>query len=286
MRVRKAIIPAAGFGTRFLPATKAVPKEMLAVVDKPMIQYVVEEATASGIEQIGIVTSSWKTAIEKHFGRSAELENFLKEKGYIESLREVEDLKRLANMTYIDQPAQRGLGHAVLMGKEFTGGEPFAVLNPDTIYDCPVPCVKQLLNVFEEKKATVVVLGRIDVEGTQKHGVVKAKQISERVFELLDMVEKPGPERAFSDLAILGRYVFTPDIFEAIKKTPPGEGGEIQITDALRILLDSRPVYGLLFEGRRYDAGDKFGFLEAAINFALKRPEFRDKLKDLLKALS
>jgi UTP--glucose-1-phosphate uridylyltransferase len=172
------------------------------------------------------------------------------------------------------------------MGKEFTGGEPFAVLNPDTIYDCPVPCLKQLLNVFEEKKTTVVVLGRIDVEGTQKHGVVKAKQISERVFELLDMVEKPGPERAFSDLAILGRYVFTPDIFEAIKKTPPGEGGEIQITDALRILLDSRPVYGLLFEGRRYDAGDKFGFLEAAINFALKRTEFRDKLKDLLKALS
>ncbi len=283
MRVRKAIIPAAGLGTRFLPATKAIPKEMLAVVDKPMIQYAVEEATASGIKRIGIVTSSWKTAIEKHFGRSPELENFLKEKRDVESLREVENLKHLANMTYINQPAPRGLGHAVLMGKEFAGGEAFAVLNPDTIYDCPVPCLKQLIDVFEEKTATVVVLGRIDVEGTHKHGVVKAKQISERIFKLLDMVEKPGPERAFSDLAVLGRYVFTSEIFEAIEKTPPAKGGEVQLTDALRILLDSQPVYGLLVEGRHYDAGDKFGFLEAAVNFAFKRPEFRDKLKGLLK---
>jgi UTP--glucose-1-phosphate uridylyltransferase len=287
LKVSKALIPAAGFGKRFFPATKSVPKEMLAVVDKPMIQYAVEEAIGSGAGAIGIVINRWKTAIENHFGMKPELEKFLKDKGRTGLSDELAGIGRPAEFTFIDQPEQLGLGHAVLMGEEWAAGEPFAVLNPDTIYDCPVPCTRQLLDVFEERTcAAVVVLGRIPKEATHKHGVVKARRISDRVFELQDMIEKPGPERAFSDLAILGRYVFTPEIFDAIRKTPPGKGGEIQITDAIRVLLESRPVYGVVFDGKRYDAGDKLGFLEATINLALKRPEFADRLRALLKALA
>ncbi|MGA2585717.1 MAG: UTP--glucose-1-phosphate uridylyltransferase [Candidatus Aminicenantales bacterium] len=286
MSVRKAIIPAAGFGTRFLPATKAVPKEMLAVVDKPMIQYAVEEAASSGMKNIGIVTSPWKTILRRHFGRNPELEEFLKSKGEERLAAEMEELSRLAEITFIEQREPRGLGHAVLMGEAFVGDEPFAVLNPDTIYDCPVPCAKQLSDVYEKTRAAVVVLGRIDKAATGKHGVVRAEPVSDRVYRVLDLAEKPGPEKAFSDLAVLGRYIFTPDIFAAIKKTAPGIGGEIQITDAIRILLETRPVYGVLFEGRRFDAGDKFGFLEATLHFALKRPEFRDGLRNILKTLN
>ena len=283
MIVRKAILPAAGFGTRFLPATKAIPKEMVPIVDKPMIQYAVEEAIGSGIRSIGLVTSRWKTAIAEHFGHSPEIEKFLAGKGKAGLLAELAAIGRPAEFTEIDQPEQRGLGHAVLMAEAFAEGEPVAVLNPDTIYDCPVPCLRQLLDIFEAKGASVVVLGRIPREATRKHAVVHARPVAGRVFELEDMIEKPGPDAASSDLAILGRYVLTPGIFDAIRKTPPGAGGEIQITDAIKILSAREPVFGVLFEGKRYDAGDKLGFLEATVDLALKRPDLGDRFRALLK---
>ena len=284
MSVRKALIPAAGLGTRFLPATKALPKEMLAVIDKPVIQYAVEEAAGSGIETIGIITNPQKAIIEEHFRPSPGLTELLNEKRNHELLREMERIPRLAALSFINQPEPLGLGHAVLMGEAFVGGEPFAVLNPDTLYDCPIPCLRQLMDVYEQKKTPVIVLGRIDSEGTKKYGVVKARQVSGRVFRILDLAEKPGPEKAFSDLAVLGRYIFESDIFAILRKTPPGRSGEIQLTDAIKSLIATGPVHGVLFEGRRYDAGDKFGFIEATIQFALKRPEFRARLKELLKS--
>ena len=285
MKIRKAVIPAAGYGTRFLPATKAQPKEMLTVIDKPLIQYSVEEAVMSGITKIGVITSRGKSSMEDHFDRNPELELFLKEKGKKDFLNEINRLTNLADFFYIRQHEALGLGHAILMAEEFIGREPFAVLLPDDIYDCPVPCTKQLVEAAEELKATVIVLGRVDEEGTKKYGIIKPEQISERVFQVEDMIEKPGPEKAFSDLAIIGRYVFTPEIFDAIKKTKPDKRGEIQITDAINILRKTQPVYGYLFEGIRYDAGDKFGFLSATVNLALKRPEFQQKLKAELKSL-
>jgi UTP--glucose-1-phosphate uridylyltransferase len=286
MRVRKAIIPAAGFGTRFLPATKAQPKEMITVVDKPLIQYTVEEIVGAGIRQIAVITSRGKTALEDHFDRSPELEAFLAEKGKSELLEEARKIAELAEFCYIRQPHMLGLGHAILMGEAFAAGEPVAALTPDDIYDCEVPCIKQLADAFEKLGATTVALGRVDKEGTHKYGIVKVKKrVSERVFELADMVEKPGPEKAFSDLAILGRYVFTPQIFEAIKKTPVDKRGEIQITDAIRVLMDSQPVYGVLFEGDRYDCGNKLGFLEGTVALALKHPEFGGPLREIIKSL-
>jgi UTP--glucose-1-phosphate uridylyltransferase len=284
MKIRKALIPAAGFGTRFLPATKSQPKEMLSVVDKPLIQYSVEEAVQSGIESIGIVISRGKSSIEDYFGRSPELEQFLEEKGKSDLLEQVKSISKLAEFCYIRQKQALGLGHAILMGESYIGQEPFAVLLPDDIFDCPKPCTMQLIDAYSELKASIIVLGRVDQEGTEKYGIVKPKEISERVFQVEDMIEKPGPERAFSDLGILGRYVFHPDIFEAIKKTRADKGGEIQITDAIKILLKTKPVYGYLFEGKRYDAGDKLGFLEASLDLALKRPEFGQKLREYLKS--
>jgi len=286
MRVSKAIIPAAGFGTRFLPATKAQPKEMITVVDKPLIQYTVEEIVGAGIRRVAVITSRGKSALEDHFDRSPELEAFLEGKGKSGLLEEVRKIAGLAEISYIRQPHMLGLGHAILMGEAFAAGEPVAALTPDDIYDCEVPCIKQLTDAFETLGATAVALGRVDKEGTYKYGIVKVKrQVSERVFELADMVEKPGPEKAFSDLAILGRYVFTPQIFEAIKKTPVDGRGEIQITDAIRGLMASQPVYGVLFEGDRYDCGNKLGFLEGTVALALKHPEFGGALREILKRL-
>lgn len=286
MNVRKAIIPAAGFGTRFLPATKAMPKEMIPVIDKPLIQYTAEEAAASGVSEIAVITSRGKAALEDHFDRSPELEAFLQAKGKIDLLEEVRKLSTLADFTFIRQPEMLGLGHAILMGEKFAAGEPVAALTPDDIYDCAVPCLKQLIDVFGERKATVIVLGRVDKEGTKKYGIVKVKrQLSDRLFEIEDMAEKPGPERAFSDLGILGRYVFAPEIFAAIRRTAVDSKGEIQITDAIKVLLADQPVYGYLFEGKRYDCGNKSGFLEATIALALKHPEFSGQVKKIIKAL-
>jgi len=285
MKIRKAIIPAAGFGTRFLPATKSLPKEMLPVIDKPLIQYGVEEAVQSGIEHIAIITSRGKSSIEDYFDRSPELEQFLEEKKKLDFLEEVKRISNLAEICTIRQKRALGLGNAVLMAENYVGQEPFAVLLPDDIFDCPTPCLKQLIDSFSELKASIIVLGRVDEEGTKRYGIIKPKQVSERVFQVEDMIEKPGPERAYSDLGILGRYIFTPEIFEAIKRTAPDKEGEIQITDAIRLLLETKPVYGYLFEGKRYDAGDKMGFIEAIIELALKRPEFSQKLREYLKAL-
>lgn len=283
--IRKAVIPAAGFGTRFLPATKSQPKEMLAVVDKPLIQYSVEEAVQSGIESIGIITSRGKSSMEDYFDRSPELEQFLDEKGKLDLLEEVKRISDLAEFCWIRQKEALGLGHAILMSESYIGRDPFAVLLPDDIFDCPKPCIRQLIDAYSDLKSSVIILGRVDEEGMKKYGIVKPKKISERVFQVEDMIEKPGPERAFSDLGILGRYVFTPEIFEAIRKTTADKKGEIQITDAIKLLLEKQPVYGYLFDGKRYDAGDKLGFIEATIELALKRPEFRERLRDYLKSL-
>jgi UTP--glucose-1-phosphate uridylyltransferase len=286
MAVRKAIIPAAGFGTRFLPATKAQPKEMITVIDKPLIQYTVEEILGAGIRRIAVITSRGKAAMEDHFDRVPELEVFLEQKGKQGLLEEVRRISRLADFTYIRQPEMLGLGHAILMGEDFAAGEPVAALTPDDIYVCSVPCLKQLVDAFAELRSTVIVLGRVDEEGTKKYGIIKVKrQVSARVFEVADMAEKPGPERAFSDLGILGRYVFTPGIFEAIKRTPPDSRGEIQITDAIKVLLESQPVYGYLFEGKRFDCGNKLGFLEGTIALALKHPEFGGPVKEIIARL-
>jgi len=283
--INKAVIPAAGFGTRFLPATKSQPKEMLTVVDKPLIQYGVEEAVQSGISQIGLITSRGKTAMADHFDSSPELELFLEEKGKLDFLKEIRRIANLAEFCAIRQKKALGLGHAILMAESFVGKDPFAVLLPDDIFDCPSPCTQQLINVYSEFEATVIVLGRVDEEGTKKYGIIKPKQISERLFQIEDMIEKPGPAKAFSDLGILGRYVFSPEIFEAIRRTAPDHRGEIQITDAIKLLLESRPVYGYLFEGKRYDAGDKMGFIQATVALALKRPEFGGELSAFLKTL-
>lgn len=283
--VKKAVIPAAGFGTRFLPATKSQPKEMLNVVDKPLIQYSVEEAVLSGIESIAIITSRGKSSMEDYFDRSPELEQFLEEKGKIDLLEEIKRISSLAEFFFVRQKKALGLGHAILQAKNYVGREPFAVLLPDDIFECSKPCIKQLIDVYSELKASVIVLGRVDEEGTKKYGIIKPKQISERIFQVEDMIEKPGPEKAFSDLGILGRYVFSTEIFDAIKKTEPDKRGEIQITDAIRLLLETQPVYGYLFEGKRYDAGDKLGFIEATIDLALKRPEFSQRLREYLKEL-
>ena len=286
MKIRKAVIPSAGYGTRFLPATKAQPKEMLAVVDKPLIQYSVEEAAGSGITHIGVIVSRGKDAILDHFDRNPELENFLESKQKLDDLEEIRDISDLAEFHYIRQKEMLGLGHAILMAEEFVGNEPFAVLLPDDIFDCAVPCTRQLIEAAQEYHASVVVLGRVDAEGTRKYGIIKPHQVAERVFRVDDMAEKPGPEDAFSDLAIIGRYVFTPEIFDAIRRTEPDHRGEIQITDAIKLLRQDQPVYGYLFEGIRHDCGDKQGFLQAAVALALKRPDLKEPLSAYLKDLN
>lgn len=285
MKIRKAVIPSAGFGTRFLPATKSQPKEMLAVVDKPLIQYCVEEAVGSGIEHIAVIVSRGKDAILNHFDKSPELERFLSEKHKLHYLEQVRRISALAEFHYIRQQEALGLGHAILMAEEFAAGEPFAVLLPDDIFDCAVPCTRQLISAAEAQSASVVVLGRVDEEGTKKYGIIMPHRISERLFRVDDMVEKPGPEKAFSDLAIIGRYIFTPEIFKCIRQTPPDHRGEIQITDAIKLLRSEQDVYGYLFEGTRYDCGDKLGFLQASVALALKRPEFRSGLMAFLNSL-
>ena len=281
--IKKAIIPAAGFGTRFLPATKALPKEMLSVVDQPLIQYGVEEAVDAGIKSIGVIIGRGKSAIEDHFDKSPELERFLEEKQKYDFLEEVRRISSLAEFCYIRQKEALGLGHAILMAEDYIGNEPFAVLLPDDIFDCEKPCIRQLIDAYSEYNASVIVLGRTDEEGKKKYGIIKPKKIADRIFQVEDLVEKPGPEKAFSDLALIGRYVFTPAIFEAIRRTEPDAKGEIQITDAIKLLLENQPVYGYLFEGKRYDCGDKMGFIKATIELALKRPEFAKELRDHLK---
>jgi len=276
-------MPAGGWGTRFLPATKAIPKEMLPLADKPMIQHVVEEAVASGIKQIIIVTSSGKSAIEDHFERNVELESMLQQKGESELLEEVRRIAALANIRFVRQAEPRGLGHAILATRELVGDEPFAVFLPDDIFDAEPPLMKQMLEVYRQHQGSVIALRRVAKEDTRRYGMVKPQQVSERVYRILDMVEKPAPEEAPSDLAILGRYILTPEIFAALRVTPPGKGGEIQLTDGLALLLKQQAIYGYAFDGTYYDAGKPLGLLKASVSMGIRHPgigaDFREYLK-------
>lgn len=276
-KVRKAVIPAAGLGTRFLPATKATPKEMLPIVDKPTIQYIIEEALASGIEDILIITGRSKRAIEDHFDRSIELELNLeasRKTKELEMVRKISDIR----IHYIRQKEPRGLGHAILCARQFIGDEPFAVLLGDDVVDSRVPALKQLIDVYERTGASVLGVQEVPQEKVSAYGIVDAQPTKEsRTFAVHDMVEKPSAEEAPSRLAVLGRYIINPEIFPILEKTAPGRGNEIQLTDALKVLAGEQPMYAYNFEGRRYDVGDKQGFLEATVEMALKRPDLREK---------
>ncbi|KYO66925.1 UTP--glucose-1-phosphate uridylyltransferase GalU [Thermovenabulum gondwanense] len=286
MKIKKAVIPAAGLGTRFLPATKAQPKEMLPIIDKPTIQYIVEEAVNSGIEEILIITGRNKRAIEDHFDKNVELELELKKKGNGELLKLVEDISNLADIHYIRQKEPRGLGHAIYCAKAFVGNEPFAVLLGDDVIDSDVPVLKQMIKVYEKYNCSIIGVQEVKREDVSKYGIIDAKPIDERIYKVENLVEKPPVEEAPSNLAILGRYIITPKIFEILENTKPGRGGEIQLTDALKGLLDYEVIYAYNFEGKRYDVGDKMGYLAATVEFALKREdlngEFRNYLINLL----
>jgi UTP--glucose-1-phosphate uridylyltransferase len=290
-RVRKAVFPAAGLGTRFLPATKAMPKEMLPLVDKPLIQYGVEEAIHSGIQNIIIVTGRGKTAIEDHFDVSFELEHLLESRSKKDLLATVRNVSDMINVAYVRQKEALGLGHAVLRAKELIGPEPFSVILSDDVIDAEVPAMRQLLDIYEFYGASVVALMEVPGEAISAYGVVDAEPVSHnggknRLYRIRSMVEKPKASEAPSNLAIIGRYVLTPEIFDSIENIEPGSGGEIQLTDALKHLLRSRPIYGFRFEGTRYDAGDKLGFLEATVEFALKRRDLGDEFRQYLKRLT
>jgi len=284
-KIRKAVFPAAGLGTRFLPATKASPKEMLPLVDKPLIQYAVEEAVASGIESILIITGRDKAAIENHFDISFELEQLLQSKGKIEMFEQVRAISEIAKISYTRQREALGLGHAIYQAKDFAGDDPFAALLADDIVDAEIPALKQMIDVFEKYDAPVIATMQVAGEAISRFGVIDAEEIEPNVFKIRDMVEKPAFADAPSDLAIIGRYIFTPDIFEAIEKTEPGAGGEIQITDAMRSLLKKRPFYAVKLDGTRHDAGDKLGFLIATVEFALKREDLGKEFREYLQGL-
>ncbi len=285
-RVRKAVFPAAGLGTRFLPATKASPKEMLPLVDKPLIQYVVEEAVASGIESVVIVTGRDKTAIEDHFDISFELERVLEERGKPELAKEMRAIAEMARVSYVRQREALGLGHAVLQARDCVGDEPFAVMLSDDIIDSEIPGLKQLLDVYERYDAPVIGTMQVAGEAISRFGVLDVEEIQEGDYKVKDMVEKPAFSDAPSDLAIIGRYVLTPDIFDELENTKPGAIGEIQITDAMRSLLKKRPFYAVRFKGTRYDAGDKLGFLVATVELALKHDDVAAEFKEYLKSLN
>ncbi len=288
-KVRKAVFPAAGLGTRFLPATKAQPKEMLPLVDKPIIQYGVEEALAAGCDQIIIITGRGKTAIEDHFDVSYELEKMLEERNKTELLTVVRQISDMIHVAYVRQKEALGLGHAVLMARELVGDEPFAVLLADDVIDGPRPCLRQMMDVYDETQSSVLATQVVEGPAISSYGVLDARQVNGRfngrLHEVMNLVEKPRLEDAPSKLAIIGRYILTPKVFETLARTPLGAGGELQLTDGIRLLLQDEKVYGYVFEGKRHDTGDKMGFLKATVEFALKRPdlgrEFRDYLKQL-----
>jgi UTP--glucose-1-phosphate uridylyltransferase len=286
MRIRKAVFPAAGLGTRFLPATKAQPKEMLPLVDKPVIQYVVEEAVAAGIQDVIIVTGRGKNAIEDHFDQAAELEAFLEAKGKTELLDELRRIPHLATLCYIRQREPLGLGHAILTARSLVGEEPFAVLLGDNVVDAREPCIGQLMGVFARTGAPVVGIMEVPPEAVSSYGIVAGEPDGDRVVRLTGLVEKPAVAEAPSRLAIVGRYVLTPDIFPALEATAPDAGGEIQLTGGLRRLLRDRPIFGYRFEGRWYDAGSRLGFLQATVELALKRPDLGKPFRDYLRGLA
>jgi len=288
-RVRKAVFPAAGLGTRFLPATKAQPKEMLPLVDKPIIQYGVEEALASGCDQIIIVTGRGKTAIEDYFDVSYELEKMLEERGKTDLLAQVRQISDMVHVAYVRQKEALGLGHAVLMARELVGDEPFAVILPDDVIEAPVPCLKQMIEVYEETGSSILATQQVDGPAISAYGVLDAKPAAThagRLYEVQDLVEKPKPEDAPSNLAIIGRYILTPAIFDILDATERGKGGEIQLTDGLKQLLKQEKIYGFRFEGKRYDTGDKLGMLRATVEFALEREDLGADFRAYLKTLT
>ena len=276
-KVRKAVIPAAGLGTRFLPATKAQPKEMLPIVDKPTLQYIIEEAVASGIEEILIITGRSKKCIEDHFDKSVELELELEKSGKEEMLKMVRDISDMVDIHFIRQKEPKGLGHAISCAKTFVGNEPFAVLlGDDIVYNEGKPCLKQLIDCYDEYKTSVLGVQTVAAKDVNKYGIVNGIHIEDRVYKVKGLVEKPAVEEAPSNVAILGRYIITPQIFKILEETKPGKGGEIQLTDALKTLVENEAMYAYNFNGRRYDVGDKLGFLQATVEMALKREGLRD----------
>ena len=285
MKVKKAVIPAAGWGTRFLPATKSQPKEMLPLVDKPIIQYIIEEAVESGIEQIIVVTASGKQNIENHFDRSFELEQVLLKKKNKKLLQEVQHISEIAHFSYVRQKEQLGLGHAVSMAKNLVGDEPFALFLPDDLIASGVPAMKQMLEVYERYGCSVIAVEPVPPRKVSAYGIIKPKQVSERVYEVLDLVEKPKPKVAPSKLGIVGRYVLTPQIFSLFDEVSAGAVGEIQLTDALRLLLKKQKIYAYQFEGKRYDTGEPLGFLKASVEYALKNPDLGPSFRKYLKQL-
>jgi UTP--glucose-1-phosphate uridylyltransferase len=290
MSIRKVVLPVAGLGTRFLPATKAQPKEMLPIVDKPLVQYAVEEAAASGIPMVIFVTGRGKAAIENHFDVSFELEHQLAGRGKEDLRKLLRSISGLLQVTYVRQQEARGLGHAVLTARDLVGDEPFAVLLSDDIIDSRVPCLKQMMAVFERYGRSVVAVQRVKRKAVSSYGIIRGQVVPDRewdgrLFRIDDMVEKPTPAQAPSNLAVIGRYILTPAVFRELAATRPGAGGEVQLTDALRRLLHKEPVYGYVFEGKRYDAGDKLGFLQATVEIALKRPDLGKAFRRYLKSL-
>jgi UTP--glucose-1-phosphate uridylyltransferase len=283
--IKKAVLPAAGMGTRFLPATKASPKEMLPLVDKPLIQYVIEEAVASGIEEVVLVTGRNKRAIEDHFDVAFELEEDLKAKGKHKLLSEMQRIANLVTFCYIRQKKALGLGHAVLTSKRVVGDEPFAVLLGDDIIDSDVPALKQMMAVHERYPSTILAIQKVPKSQTQHYGIIDAKKIEDGIYLVKDLVEKPLPNEAPSNLAIIGRYILTPEIFGALERTRPGKGGEIQLTDGLRLLMKKQPIYAFEFKGIRHDAGDKLGFLKATVEFGLKNAELGKEFRKYLQHL-
>jgi UTP--glucose-1-phosphate uridylyltransferase len=284
--IRKAVIPAAGFGTRFLPASKSQPKEMLPVVDTPTIQYVVEEAAASGITDILMIIGKNKRAIEEHFDRNTELERELTEHGKTEELQAIRRISELANIHFVWQKELKGLGNAVSYARDHVGSEPFVVLLGDAIIDSPRPVARQLMEVFERYREPVVALEQVEREKVSRYGVIDGKPVADGIYLVEDFVEKPSPEDAPSTLVIAGRYIFTPEIFDFIDRTPPGKNGEIQLTDAMHLMVATRAMYGLHFEGKRYDIGNKIDFLKTNIELGLKRPDMAEELKAFIKGLA
>ena len=285
MKVRKAVIPAAGLGTRFLPATKAMPKEMLPIVDTPTIQYIIDEAVKSGIEDIIVVTGRTKRAIEDHFDKAYELETELAKHGKDELLKVVSDISNMANIYYVRQKEAKGLGHAIHCAKTFIGNEPFAVLLGDDIVKAKKPCLAQMIEKFDQCQSSVLGVQRVAHSEVSKYGIIDANKIEDRFYKVNDLTEKPAPEDAKSDIAILGRYIITPEIFNCIENTAPGAGGEIQLTDALKLLGRKEDIFAYDFEGRRYDVGNRMGFLEATVEFALDRNDLHDEFLSYIKKI-
>lgn len=286
MKIRKAIIPAAGLGTRFLPATKAQPKEMLPIVDKPTIQYIVEEAVQSGIDDIIIITGRNKNAIEDHFDKSVELEMNLHKAGKDDLLQIAKEVSEIANIHYIRQKEPKGLGHAVLMAKNFIGNEPFAVLLGDDVVVSQTPCLKQMIEIYNEYRTSILGVQRVAKEDVSKYGIVDSLHIEDRVYKVKGLVEKPDVDSAPSNIAILGRYIITPKIFDLLENQEAGAGNEIQLTDALNRLLKDEAMYAYDFKGKRYDVGNKLGFLQATVEFALRRDDLKDEFQNYLNALA